>query len=410
MLPINHIFFISLLLISSRTFETTFDFFGKKLEITAQYEKLDNESSFVKSYKSLVPRTVDEIRDIHSTLTFIAEKLNLDDYGKMFLYIKFIQSIPLEKSKKFYSLPEVLEKKKITLPSGIILLSALLWNDRIENIILESEDSVLLGIPLNGVGDLPGYLIEKGKRYYLKDISMLPPGELKVNINMKKGFKITEFNINGGPLSINLERGLPHIPEGKKLIRKFGFVYNDKYYRFNTVLDSNLIEYSDILPADFTIKTKFGILEMEQAGITKQLKSFIEKSNFTILEKINFLLSMISQLFNYRESEVKGVSRNLLELANDCDARSTFFASLLFSVLDYSAEDIVFIEFPGAEHACVGVHIKTENPADVEGTYITYKGKKYWICDTTYLIDGTARIGLLHPDYEGKEITVHPLR
>jgi hypothetical protein len=140
------------------------------------------------------------------------------------------------------------------------------------------------------------------------------------------------------------------------------------------------------------------------------LKDILKKEDFTSVERINFLLSMISQLFNYHESDIQGTSKNLIDLANDCDARSVFFVSLLLSVLDYSPEDVVFLEFPGAEHACVGIHIKGIKPAEMEGTYIMHKGKQYWVCDTTYLIDGFARAGFLHPDYDGREIVVREVK
>ncbi len=399
------------LLISSNNFETTFDFFGAKIKITEYYETIDNESSFLKTIKTLVPRTMEEAKGIHSQLNNYAEAMNLDDYGKMFLYIKFIKSFPLEKTKILYSLPEILQRKKINEASGVVLLSSLLWLDRKENIILENENRTLLGIPLEGISDLMGYFIDReGKRYFLKDLTMLPPGELKEVIDLKKGFKIIEFKFNGGGISLDFKKGLPVIPEGKKLIRKFGVVYKDNYYRFNAILDSNLTDYSNLLPADFSVKTRFGVLEMEKNGLKRELKTIIEKNRFSDVEKINFLLSTISQLFNYSESNIKGASKNLIDLANDCDARSTFFASLLLSVLDYKPEDIVFLEFPDAEHACVGVHIKTLKPGEIEGTYITYRGKHYWVCDTTYLVDGIARAGTLHPDYNDKEIIVRPLK
>ncbi len=406
----NNIFLI-FILISANKFEGTFDFFGRKITLNETFEMIDNESSFVKTFKTLVPRTIEEARGIHSRLNNFAGEMNLDEYGKLFLYIKFITSIPYEKSKTLYSFPEILQRKRINEPSGIVLLSALLWLDGKENIILENESRTLLGIPLTGIGDLSGYFLDRdNRRYFLKDLSMMPPGELKNSIDLKKGFRVTDFKFTGSPLSLEFKKGLPSLPEGEKLKRKFGFVFNDKYYRFDITLDSHLTEYADLLPADFFVKTNFGVLELEGTGITKHLKELIRNSNFSELEKVNFILSMISQLFNYSESDIKGASRNLIDLANDCDARSTFFASLLIAVLGYSRDDILFIEFPGAEHACVALHIKTENPAEIEGTYITYRGKRYWICDTTYLIDGIARAGTLHPDYDGKEIIVRPLR
>lgn len=404
-------FFLISLLLSPQRFETTFDFFGEKIIITDNYEVIDNESSFVKTLKTIVPRTMEEAKSIHRQINYFAKKMNLDDYGKMFLYIKFINSIPYEKTSTIYSLPEILQRKKINEVTGISLLSALLWLDKKENIILENKNRILLGIPLTGVADLMGYFLDRGKRrYFLKDLSMLPAGELKDSIDLKKGFHIIDFKYKGEPIHLDFTNGIPSLPSGKKLERKFGFVFNERYYKFNAVLDSNLTEYSNLLPADFLVRTNFGILELKKSGFTEHLKDIIKNSNFSELEKVNFLLSMISQLFNYTESNIKGASKNLIDLANDCDARSTFFASLLISVLGYTRDDIVFIEFPVAEHACVGVHIKTAHPAEIEGTYITYKGKRYWLCDTTFLIDGIAKVGALHPDYEGKEIIIRPLR
>lgn len=395
----------------SQTRIINFSFFGLQQQIEGRYQFLDNESSFLKSIKSLVPRTIDEISEIHAQLESIAKRHNLDDYGRLILYLSFINGIPADSSSGLYSLPEVLQKNRINEPTGTVILSALLWRSGIENIILQNEKRTLLGIRLGGVTDMQGYFIDRGKkRFYLKDLSFLPAGELKNDIDLKRGFKIFDFNLKGRAVDLNFTQGLPLLPPGKVLKRNFGFVFNDKYYKFSVTLDSNITSYSDMLPNDYSVRVKSGILEMKRNGLADKITKIFKSENFTELEKVNFLLSMISQLFNYTESEIKGVSKNLIDLANDCDARSTFFASLLLSTLKMSPSDILFLEFPGAEHAVVGVNLKNTKEAEIEGTYIKYRGKKFWICDTTYLIDGLARLGALHPDYEGKEIIPREVR
>ena len=79
---------------------------------------------------------------------------------------------------------------------------------------------------------------------------------------------------------------------------------------------------------------------------------------------------------------------------SDCDDRAIFFAVLMREILGL---EVVLIDYPG--HVATAVQF-TEA---VEGDYVTYKGKRYTICDPTYI---GASIGCSMPDYKSAKIDI----
>ena len=79
---------------------------------------------------------------------------------------------------------------------------------------------------------------------------------------------------------------------------------------------------------------------------------------------------------------------------SDCDDRAIFFAVLMREILGL---EVVLIDYPG--HVATAVQF-TEA---IEGDYITYKGKRYTICDPTYI---GASIGRSMPDYKSAKIDI----
>ena len=70
------------------------------------------------------------------------------------------------------------------------------------------------------------------------------------------------------------------------------------------------------------------------------------------------------------------VSENFIYPKNDCEDRSILYAFLVKNILNL---DVVLLDYP--EHIATAVRFD----ADVPGAYVEHKGRKYIICDPTYI-------------------------
>ena len=83
---------------------------------------------------------------------------------------------------------------------------------------------------------------------------------------------------------------------------------------------------------------------------------------------------------------------------NDCEDRSVLFAFLVRHLLRL---DVVLVDYPG--HIPTAVHFNENVP----GTAIMNNGKRYVICDPTYI---GASIGTEMPGFKPEDRTVIPIK
>ncbi len=124
----------------------------------------------------------------------------------------------------------------------------------------------------------------------------------------------------------------------------------------------------------------------------------------TTVEAVDFLLTYVQYGFNYATDEEQfGYEKpffceeNFYYPQNDCEDRSVLFSFLVRHLLHL---DVVLIDYPG--HIATAVHFPTE----VKGESVTYNGKRYVICDPTYI---GASIGMEMPDFKPEDRTVVPV-
>lgn len=122
------------------------------------------------------------------------------------------------------------------------------------------------------------------------------------------------------------------------------------------------------------------------------------------LEAVGLLLLYVQYGFDYAtDDEQFGYEKpffceeNYYYPQNDCEDRSVLFSFLVRHLLHM---DVVLIDYPG--HMATAVHF----PTAVEGESVQYKGKKYIICDPTYI---GATIGIEMPDFTPEDRTVVPI-
>ncbi|MFR9585152.1 MAG: hypothetical protein SNG34_00360 [Rikenellaceae bacterium] len=118
-------------------------------------------------------------------------------------------------------------------------------------------------------------------------------------------------------------------------------------------------------------------------------------------EAANMLLNFVQTAFEYKtDGEQFGVERPLFGDESiyypysDCEDRSILYSIL---VRDLLGLEVVLLDYP--EHIATAVHFEQQ----VEGDYLMIDGKKFLVCDPTYI---GAQIGLTMPQYKSVSATV----
>jgi hypothetical protein len=122
-------------------------------------------------------------------------------------------------------------------------------------------------------------------------------------------------------------------------------------------------------------------------------------------EAVSVLLHFVQTAFRY-ETDQKQFGRERVffpeELfyypASDCEDRAVLFS---FLVRELTGLDVIGVEYPG--HMAVAVNFKDE----VQGDYLVHEGKRYVICDPTYI---NAPVGATMPEYKYSRVKVIPVK
>lgn len=159
--------------------------------------------------------------------------------------------------------------------------------------------------------------------------------------------------------------------------------------------NKNLIEFYNNYPV-----TEYWN-EYAKASLSRAVKRTLypnlrkQISGKTSLEAANILLNFVQTAFQYKtDGEQFGYERPLFgdELFyypySDCEDRSILFTILVHDLLHL---DVVMLEYPG--HLATAVRFKE----DVSGYYFMVNGRKYVICDPTYI---GASVGECMPQFQ----------
>lgn len=133
---------------------------------------------------------------------------------------------------------------------------------------------------------------------------------------------------------------------------------------------------------DTPIYAKSCINKELQTSLLKQIKPYL--AGLSQRDAANRLLHFVQYAFQYATDQTQHgyekfyfIEENLFYPKNDCEDRSIFFAFLVRNLLWL---DVHLIQYPG--HECTAIHF-TDN--DINGDSYIYQGKRYIICDPTYI-------------------------
>lgn len=138
------------------------------------------------------------------------------------------------------------------------------------------------------------------------------------------------------------------------------------------------------------------------ASVNRVIKPHIE--NLTPYKAVSYLLNYVQYNFKYAtDDEQFGYEKpffceeSYYYPKNDCEDRGVLFSFLVRYLLKM---DVILIDYPG--HIAAAVHF----PTDVKGESVMYNGKRYVICDPTYI---GASIGMEMSDFKPEDRTVVPV-
>lgn len=183
--------------------------------------------------------------------------------------------------------------------------------------------------------------------------------------------------------------------------QKYIFNYKDSTYQLSIQADQTIRDVMVSYP--IFAENKYLEVPFSQA-VSKSLLPQLEKmlGDRTDKEKLELLAAFTRSSFDYKEDKkVFGKSKPMIadELFHypysDCEDRSALYYSLVKELIGLPMVIVAF-----SDHLTVGV--ATE---ELEGTAISYRGKKYFICDPTGPANSSA-IGQFPRGYERKSFHI----
>jgi len=175
--------------------------------------------------------------------------------------------------------------------------------------------------------------------------------------------------------------------------RELSFRYQNNEYKFKLGYNKNLVNYFKNYPqTELQIYFNANITSAMYSNLLAPVRKLIENEDRT--EAVKILLRLTQTVFDYKtDGDQFGYEKYMLPHEtlyypfSDCEDRSIFFAFLVKNLLSL---DVVGLHYPG--HLATAVRFNKE----VNGTFITYKGKKYVVCDPTYI---NANPGMVMPKF-----------
>lgn len=212
---------------------------------------------------------------------------------------------------------------------------------------------------------------------------------------------------NEQPLSFNMQQ-LPILSKTTSFGRE---LKSSKYTQAKASISVNtqLIDFYNTYPSSqigdnfmtrWAIYANTPLSENAKNSLYPTLKKAIE--NVSQLEAADRILNFVQTAFDYKsDKNVWGEDRaffpdeTLYYPYSDCEDRSILFSRLIRDLLNL---EVALVYYPG--HMATAIHFTT----DVKGDNFIHNGKKFVICDPTYI---NALVGASMPQFRGcKDISV----
>ncbi len=191
----------------------------------------------------------------------------------------------------------------------------------------------------------------------------------------------------GRPIDLQIKE-VPHLT-GKTIQRPLAFTYNGVKYKGEITVNSRVAAYFYRYPlVDWSVYVGAPLSNESMASLRSFLSGPLSRlqprQGWTLkMEQANFLLHFIQSAFPYRtDGDVHGeehysFAEEMLALRySDCEDRAALYMVLVKEFLQLDAVGLVF---PG--HAAAGIYFGPQ----AKGDAVTVDGKKYLVCDPSYI-------------------------
>lgn len=177
--------------------------------------------------------------------------------------------------------------------------------------------------------------------------------------------------------------------------RSLGFEYGGRDYQFSVAADRSLVDFLEYYPqTELTVYFEAPASQSAERSLLGMLKPIVAGKSEKIA--VNMLLRFVQTAFAYKTDQQQFArekymfpDETIYYAYSDCEDRSILFAYLVKNLLHL---DVVVLDYPG--HIATAVRFSSQ----IKGDTITYKGKKYIVCDPTYI---NANLGMTLPQVKG---------
>ncbi len=260
------------------------------------------------------------------------------------------------------------------------------------------DGQVFLLLPSMNVLYGTRYFVIQGTRYYLASFDNHPEAA--------KSLHTYDGRYPGATRVFSLAvKKLPNIPQ-RLTERPVVFRYPSEQHTVNLKFDRSIVAFFQHYPlTDLPVYFGAPVSAGAAKALLNDLKPLVVGKPET--EGVNTLLRFVQTAFEYQtDQEQFGRERFLFAEEtlsypySDCEDRSILFAYLVTNLLGL---EVVGLDYPG--HIATAVHFRSP----VAGDFVMHKGKKYVICDPTYI---NAVFGMTMPavkDATPKIMTLSPV-
>lgn len=290
-------------------------------------------------------------------LEYIARQMKLNDWGHMLLYHAFSEK----------TAPYNINKQ-------LVLDWFLLNKSGYDVKLAYQDDNILLLVPSTQVIYEAPYIRVDGQKFYFFGFDN--------ELDKRKRIYTYRGQYTGNEKQFDLSLSILPDVTRKQEIKVLTFPYKDETIRVNIKYSRKAVEYlSDYPQTELELFFRSTPSLSFQQSLVKALRPFVQ--NKSQVEATNFLLRMTQTAFDYKTDDQQfGYEKYMLPEetfyypSSDCEDRSILFAFLVRRLIGV---EVVLLDYPG--HVATAVNFGDYAFGDT----VTWKGKRYVICDPTYI-------------------------
>ncbi|MCH5311552.1 MAG: hypothetical protein J1E57_06315 [Prevotella sp.] len=346
-----------------------FTFYGQKCQMPLEAKHRftlagTTENNIADGWKRL---SADEYLPVIAQCMDYRNRLRLCDWG----YVRFVEQMTMS----FFTSSQLNEAR--------LMQMFILTQSGYKVRIAQTGNRLVLLLPSRETIYKYSYLNIGGGKYYVIDSSL---GQASFKVFDREFPKEQYFSLRmSEPPALPVSKSTPHNFQSR----------HDKALVVNVCVNKNLIDFYDDYPlsSHWDIYARASLSENAKGQLYPALRSCIAGKDKPTAA--NILLHFVQTAFEYATDDKQfGYERplfgdeTLFYPYSDCEDRAILFSIFVRELLGL---DIVLLHYPG--HLATAVCFNTE----VMGDYLVIDGKRYVVCDPTYI---NADIGQAMPQYK----------